>query len=459
MEDTIAAIATATSPAGISVIRISGPQALETAEAVFVTPSGKKKDFHKAESHTIHYGYIEERGERIDEVLLLLMKAPRSYTAEDTVEIDCHGGILVTRKILETVCRHGARPAEPGEFTKRAFLNGRIDLSQAEAVTDLISAKNQFALKSSVSQLQGTVAETVHRFRNEILDSIAFIEAALDDPEHLSVDGYGEVLEQKLQPMIEELQRLIDSSENGRILTEGIRTVLLGKPNAGKSSILNLLAGSERAIVTDIEGTTRDAIEEQIRIGDFSFQMMDTAGIRNTEDKVERIGVEKARTLAKEADLILYVCDTSVPLDENDEEILPILQGKKVIYLLNKSDLTPVLQKEDLEARGITGPFVEISAANGTGREELEQLLTELFETGEISWNDQVFLTNERQKAEFRNAENSLKMVRESIESGMSEDFFTIDLMNAYTSLGMVVGEAVEEDLVNRIFSKFCMGK
>ena len=259
--------------------------------------------------------------------------------------------------------------------------------------------------------------------------------------------------------MLEELQRLIDSSENGRILTEGIRTVLLGKPNAGKSSILNLLAGSERAIVTDIAGTTRDAIEEQIRIGDFSFQMMDTAGIRNTEDKVERIGVEKARTLAKEADLILYVCDTSVPLDENDEEILPILQGKKVIYLLNKSDLTPVLQKEDLEARGITGPFVEISAANGTGREELEQLLTELFETGEISWNDQVFLTNERQKAEFRNAENSLKMVRESIESGISEDFFTIDLMNAYTSLGMVVGEAVEEDLVNRIFSKFCMGK
>ena len=459
MEDTIAAIATATSPAGISVIRLSGPQALETAEAVFVTPSGKKKDLHKAESHTIHYGYIEENGERIDEVLLLLMKAPRSYTAEDTVEIDCHGGILVTRKILETVCKHGARPAEPGEFTKRAFLNGRIDLSQAEAVTDLISAKNQFALRSSVSQLQGTVAETVHRFRDEILDSIAFIEAALDDPEHLSVDGYGEVLEQKIEPMIEEIQKLIDASENGRILTEGIRTVLLGKPNAGKSSILNLLAGSERAIVTDIAGTTRDAIEEQIRIGDFSFQMMDTAGIRNTDDKVERIGVEKARTLAKEADLILYVCDTSVPLDENDEEILPILNGKKVIYLLNKSDLTPVLQKEDLEARGIHGPFVEISAANGTGRGELEQLLTELFETGEISWNDQVFLTNERQKTEFRNAQNSLKMVQESIESGMSEDFFTIDLMNAYTSLGMVVGEAVEEDLVNRIFSKFCMGK
>ncbi len=456
--ETIAAIATAMSPAGISIIRISGPEAFSVIDRIFYS-AGKKKKLSMEKSHTIHYGCIKENGKTIDEVLVLIMRAPHSYTAEDTVEIDCHGGILVTKKILETVLKNGARPAEPGEFSKRAFLNGRLDLSQAEAVADLIQAKNEFALRSSVGQLQGSVARKVKEFREEILDSVAFIEAALDDPEHISVDGYGTELKEKIIPIIREIELLLRRSENGKILTEGIRTVLLGKPNAGKSSILNLLSGTERAIVTEIAGTTRDTIEEQIRIGSFSFQMMDTAGIRGTSDVVEKIGVERAKKLAAEADLILFVCDTSVPLDENDAEILHLLTDKKVVYLLNKSDLPAVTGREDFQKKGIEGPFIELSAVCGSGREQLEEVLIQMYETGEISWNDEVFLTNERQKASFLQAKESLSMVLSSIESGMTEDFYTIDLMNAYTCLGEVIGEAVEEDLVNRIFSKFCMGK
>ena len=457
--ETIAAIATAMSPAGISIVRISGPEAFSVIDRIFVSAGKKKKKLSEQKSHTVHYGWIRDGGRTIDEVLVLLMRGPHSYTAEDTVEIDCHGGILVTKKILETVLKNGAVLAEPGEFTKRAFLNGRMDLSQAEAVADLIQAKNPFALQSSVGQLRGSVAAQVRRFREGILDSVAFIEAALDDPEHLSVDGYGRELKDKIVPMREEIDRLLDRFENGKILAEGIRTVLLGKPNAGKSSILNLLSGTDRAIVTEFAGTTRDTIEEQILIGSFSFRMMDTAGIRGTKDVVEQIGIEKAKKLAAEADLILYVCDSSVPLDENDEAILPLLKDKKVIYLLNKSDLPAVTGKEDWMKRGVSGPFLEISAVNGSGREELETLLEEMYETGDISSNDEVFLTNERQRQAFLRVRESLSLVISGIESGMTEDFYTIDLMDAYAALGEVIGEAVEEDLTNRIFSKFCMGK
>ncbi len=455
---TIAAIATAMSPGGISIIRISGDEAVLIIDKIFRSPQGKKK-LSKVASHTIHYGYIYDGEELIDEVMVSVMRAPKSYTMEDTVEINCHGGVLITKKLLEVVLKHGATMAEPGEFTKRAFLNGRIDLSKAEAVIDLIHAKNEFAIKSSMGQLRGSVSKKIATLRDSILDSIAFIEAALDDPEHISIDGYDEELLKKVESMIVEMEQMEDKADNGRILVEGIKTVILGKPNAGKSSLLNRLAREERAIVTHIAGTTRDSLEEQIRIGGVSFKMIDTAGIRETEDVVEQIGVSKAKALAKEADLILYVVDSSVPLDDNDREIIELITDKKAIILLNKLDLMQIVKKEDIQVFCSNIPVLEISAKEGIGVEALEETLMELFFHEEVTFNDEVYLTNIRQKNALSEALNSLIMVKQSIESGMPEDFFTIDLMSAYAQLGYIVGEEIEEDLVNRIFEKFCMGK
>ena len=455
---TIAAIATAMSPSGISIIRVSGPKAWEIVNEVFWSPGGKK-NLLEQKSHTIHYGTIREGETLIDEVLVMLMRAPRTFTAEDTVEIDCHGGVLVTQKVLETVLKHGAELAQPGEFTKRAFLNGRMDLSEAEAVIDVIHAKNNFALKASMNQLKGAVTEKIRGLREKILDAIAFIEAALDDPEHISVEGYAKELNGQLEPMKKEIDKLIRRSENGKILSEGIKTVILGKPNAGKSSLLNVLAGQERAIVTDIAGTTRDVLEEQIRIGDIGFSIIDTAGIRKTEDIVEQIGVKKAKKEAREADLILYVVDASVPLDENDQDILTFIQGKKAVILLNKSDLVSCVHSEELRNAGVTQPILSISARKEEGMEKFEQILKEMFLGGEISFNEEVLITNIRHKKCLKEAMESLCMVQKSIDQGMPEDFYTIDLMQAYTQLGYILGEEVEEDLVNRIFEKFCMGK
>lgn len=455
---TIAAIATAMNPSGISIIRISGPKAWEIVSEIFCSPGGKK-NLLAQKSHTIHYGIIRDGEELIDEVLVMLMKAPRTFTAEDTVEINCHGGVLVTQKVLETVLKHGAVPAAPGEFTKRAFLNGRMDLSEAEAVIDVIHAKNNFALKASMNQLKGAVTEKIKGLRDKILDAIAFIEAALDDPEHISVEGYAEELNEQLEPMKKEMQRLIRRSENGKILSEGIRTVIVGKPNAGKSSLLNVLTGQERAIVTDIAGTTRDVLEEQVRIGDIGFSIVDTAGIRKTEDIVEKIGVKKAKEEAREADLILYVVDSSVPLDENDREIMSFIQGKRAVVLLNKSDLVSCVGIDELRQAGVTQPILSISARMEEGMEELEQVLKNMFLEGDISFNDEVLITNIRHRQCLEEAQKSLCMVQQSIQEGMPEDFYTIDLMQAYTQLGYILGEEVEEDLVNRIFEKFCMGK
>ena len=455
---TIAAIATALSPSGISIVRVSGPKAWTIVDEVFRTPGGKQ-NLLSQKSHTIHYGNIWDEGELIDEVLVMLTKGPRTFTAEDTVEIDCHGGVFVTQRVLETVLKHGARPAEPGEFTKRAFLNGRMDLSEAEAVIDVIHAKNNFALKASMNQLKGSVAEKIRGLRDQILDAIAFIEAALDDPEHISMDGYAEELNRQLDPMIREMERLIRRSENGKILSEGIRTVIMGKPNAGKSSLLNVLTGQERAIVTDIAGTTRDVLEEQVRIGDIGFSIVDTAGIRQTEDIVEKIGVKKAKEEANDADLILYVADSSVPLDENDREILSFIQEKRAIILLNKNDLQTCVGPEDLRQAGAKQPILSISARREEGMEELERVLKQMFLDGEITSNDEVVITNLRHRTCLEEARTSLCMVKQSIDEGMPEDFYTIDLMEAYTKLGYILGEEVEEDLVNRIFEKFCMGK
>lgn len=455
---TIAAIATAVSPAGLSVIRISGEEAFSIIDKIYRSKSGHKK-LSEQKSHTIHYGYIYDGEEMIDEVLVLLMRAPKTFTKEDTVEIDCHGGILVTRKILDTVVKYGASLAEPGEFTKRAFLNGRMDLSEAEAVLDVIHAKNEFALQASVKQLRGSVAKKIRELRNDILDSIAFIESALDDPEHISIEGYDEQLKGILIKMQKELKRLATQYQNGKMLSEGIKTVILGKPNAGKSSLMNRLTGQERAIVTEIAGTTRDTLEEQVQIGGIGFQMIDTAGIRNTADVVEKIGVERAKQAAEEADLILYVVDASQPLDESDLEIISMIEQKKAIILLNKTDLEPKLTVKELQNRCPSHPILMISAKTEEGMENLETTLQQMFLEGKISFNDEVYITNARHKECLDNSIKSIEKVLESIEAGLPEDFYTIDLMDAYSSLGLILGEAVEEDLVNRIFSKFCMGK
>ena len=456
-EDTIAAIATPGSGAGIGVIRISGEHAVEVAEKIF-RPKNKNKRLSEQPTYTIHYGNIVDGEELLDEVIVLLMRGPHSYTAEDTVEIDCHGGTFVMRKILELVIRNGARPAEPGEFTKRAFLNGRIDLSQAEAVMDVIEAKNQYALQSSIGQLKGSLLEKIQEMREKILYEIAYIESALDDPEHISLDGYPAHLGGKVDNLIEMASDLLKSSQNGRVLREGIRTVIVGKPNAGKSSLMNVLVGSNRAIVTDMAGTTRDILEEQIQLKGLSLNIVDTAGIRKTDDPVEQIGVERAKKAMQDADLILYVVDSSADLDENDEEIISFLQDQNAIILLNKADLPSALTVEKMQER-LKKPTVSISALEETGMDELSDLIENMFLSGEISFNDQIYLTNVRHQTAMQQVQESLMKVKESISLGMPEDFFSIDLMDAYESLGSIIGESVGEDLVNEIFSKFCMGK
>ena len=456
-EDTIAAISTAMSPSGIGIVRISGAGAVRTAGKIYRSPGGKKR-LEDVPSHTIHYGYIYDGDLMADEVLVMVMRGPRSYTGEDTVEINCHGGLLAVRRVLEAVLHAGARMAEPGEFTKRAFLNGRIDLSQAEAVMDVINAGSEYALDSSLSQLKGSVMRSVRKIREEILYEIAFIESALDDPEHISLEGYPERLEEKTAQEKERIERLIRSFSEGKMIREGIRTVIVGKPNAGKSSLMNMLVGEEKAIVTDVAGTTRDVLEEQVMLEGISLRMMDTAGIRETSDLVEQIGVERARKYAREADLILYVVDVSVPLDENDREILEIIRDRKTIVLLNKSDLPQVISPGDLEQMG-TWPVLSISAGNRQGVEILEAQIRKMFFAGELEFNDQVYITNARHKNALEKARDSLEMVENSIAAGMPEDFFSIDLMDAYEALGTILGESVGEDLVNEIFSKFCTGK
>ncbi len=455
--DTIAAIATAMTPSGIGIVRISGEDALTIIQKIYRSPKNRKNLF-ECSSHTIHYGYIYDGDEMIDEVMVLLMKAPNTYTREDTVEIDCHGGVFVMKRILETVIKYGARPAEPGEFTKRAFLNGRIDLSQAESVIDVIQSKNEFALKSSLNQLKGAVLQNIKAIRGNIIHEIAYIESALDDPEHISLDGYGEALKGRITDISGEIQKLLDSADNGRILKEGISTVIVGKPNAGKSSLMNILVGEDRAIVTDIAGTTRDILEEQINLGGISLNIIDTAGIRNTSDVVEKIGVSKAKEYAAKADLTIYVIDSSTELDENDFEIMELLDEQHSIVLLNKSDLTPVTTEETVK-KHLNAKVISISAKNHTGIQELEDTIKEMFFHGEVSLNDEVYITNVRQKTSLQEALDSLHLVMQSIEDGMPEDFYSIDLMNAYEELGKIIGEAVEDDLVNEIFSKFCMGK
>ncbi len=499
--DTIAAISTGMSASGIGIVRISGGKAFEVIDRIY----HGKDQLSEAESHTIHYGFIKDGAEMIDQVLVSVMRSPRTFTGEDTVEINCHGGIFVVKKVLEIVLKSGARLAESGEFTKRAFLNGRMDLSQAEAVIDVINSQNEYALKSSVGQLRGSIKNAVNKIREKIIYHTAFIESALDDPEHISIEGYGEKLDLVLTEVMQELDQLIRSYDSGRIIKEGIQTVILGKPNVGKSSLLNVLSGRERAIVTDIEGTTRDILEEQVRIHGLNLNVIDTAGIRDTSDRIEKIGVDKAKEYADQADLIVYVADASRELDENDIHIAELIYGKRCVILLNKSDLSTVINKDDVKnfLRDIffnvekrvnqeqdlqeddfenvkNGkntvdkyvdkedyiyhaveqiPLIDISVKMEQGIQEFGTVLQKMFLEGAVSSNEEIHITNLRQKEALTSAYASLKRVQESIRDQMPEDFYSIDLMDAYESLGSITGEMIGEDLVNEIFSKFCMGK
>lgn len=469
-DSVIAAISTGLSNSGIGIVRMSGCGSFRIADSVY--KSKKNKKLCEQKSHTIHYGYVCDGEEIIDEVLVMLMRGPHSYTGEDTVEINCHGGVYVVRKILDTLIKYGARPAEPGEFTKRAFLNGRIDLSQAEAVGDIITAQNEYALQSSVHQLKGNIKEKINSIRDKIIYHTAFIESALDDPEHISVDGYGKKLQGSICEMTDDIEHLLSTYNDGKIMKEGIKTVIVGKPNAGKSSLLNTLIGEDRAIVTDIAGTTRDILEEYINLQGISLNIIDTAGIRNTEDTVEKIGVERAKEYVGQADLVLFVVDASLPLDENDYHIFEIIQGKQVIVLLNKSDLDMMVSRNDIlkiynelfpakiKDREITELCViEVSAKKKYGIDQFENQIKNMFFEGNLSFNDEIYITNARHKSALKDAYHSLLKVNESINCNLPEDFYSIDLMDAYSALGRITGESVGEDLVNEIFSKFCMGK
>ncbi len=461
--ETIAAIATPAGNGGIGIIRVSGDDALKIVDRIYLNQK-MEHALLRYQTHTIHYGSIVDGDRIVDEVLVSVMKAPNSYTRQDTVEINSHGGMTVMNRILSLVIKNGARLAEPGEFTKRAFLNGRIDLTEAEAVMDIIQAKTELALKASESQLKGSLSKRLKEMRADILHEIAFIESALDDPEHISLDGFHERLAEKTDRLMDECMRLIRSFDSGRIIKEGIDTVIVGKPNAGKSSLLNLLLGQDKAIVTEIAGTTRDTLEESIVIGGIRLNIVDTAGIRDTEDVIEKIGVARAREYASKADLIIYVVDSSAPLDENDEEIIKLLQNKKVITLMNKSDLPTVTDAEALKKKGAgrIGTIIKtstVSFLSESGTQELEEEIRRMFFAGEIDGNSEILITSIRHKELLSEAYGSLCQVKESLSQNMPEDFYSIDLMSAYASLGKIIGEEVEDDLVNEIFSKFCMGK
>ncbi len=454
--DTIAAIATGMNTAGIGIIRISGDDSFSVVKKIFKTAA--KKQLEDFESHRVYYGYIYDDDKMIDEVLLVPMRAPRSFTREDTVEIDCHGGILIMNRILETVLKNGARAADPGEFTKRAFLNGRIDLSEAEAVIDLIRSENEYAMQNSLRQLTGKLGELLKDCKDKILFEIAYIESALDDPEHYDLTDYPDRLKSKVSDLIQILSKLADSYRDGQIISEGIKTVILGKPNVGKSSFLNTLLGQDRAIVTEVAGTTRDSLKEQVMINGISLHVIDTAGIHDTQDLVESIGIDRSKKIAEDADLILMVIDASVPLDQSDQLVFSLISDKKALILLNKSDLKHVITENEIR-KYTDHRIIEISAKEETGFEAFKDYITEEFINGMLSYNDELFITDQRQFQLLTDSVKSLSEVLNSIEKGLPEDFFSIDLTNAYDDLCLITGERVEDDVINEIFAKFCTGK
>ena len=499
---TICAVCTPLSEGAISIIRISGSGAFDIADKVFVNKDHKHLLKGYA-THTVHYGFITDirniDGNKvsiiasnkasnkdvdnkistcndnedacddiriIDEVLVTVMKAPNTYTREDTVEINCHGGVYVTQSVLEDVLSAGAILAEPGEFTKRAFMNGRIDLTEAEAVMNLISAKNDTAVRNSVKQLRGSVREKVVKLRYDVIGEIAHIEAALDDPEHIELDGYHDHIESVMKNVSCEIKGLIDRADEGRLIQDGINTVIVGKPNVGKSSFMNLMSGHERAIVTDIAGTTRDAIEDTIRIGGVVFNLIDTAGIRNTDNEIEKIGVDLSRKYASDSDLVIYVVDASEPLTHEDDEIIELIKDRKVIVVLNKNDLDRQVSAGDIRNRfscdnqnGNDLDIISFSAKTGEGTDEFISDVKKMFFGGNLGGGNDVTICSTRQKELLKDAETSKEKVLDSVDKDMPEDFYSIDLRDAYETLGMIIGEEMNDDVVDQIFSRFCMGK
>ena len=456
--DTIAAIATPFGNSGIGIIRISGSEAIKKADELIRSRSGKSLGLISMESHTVHYGFLSDEDRIIDEVLCTIYKAPRSFTAEDTAEISCHGGMYILNKALSVVLSHGIRLAEPGEFTKRAYLNGRIDLSQAESIMDIISSENEFSRSNSILQLNGSVKRKVNELRETIIHESAFIEAALDDPEHYEIEeDYRLRLKDIIIGLSEEIEKIIDNYDKVRYLKNGINTVIAGKPNVGKSSLLNLLSGYERAIVTSIPGTTRDIIKERISFDDLTLNITDTAGIRESADEVENIGISKAREEIEKADLVLFMIDSSEKIDDEDRKIFSMTKEKCCIVILNKTDKGSIISEEDIE-RMTDDPVVSISVREKTGLDTLKENIKNIFINESIRDNE-IYITNKRQIELFRSAADSLRMVKESVVNGMSEDTFTVDFMDAYDHLGKVIGEDLSDDLTDRIFSEFCMGK
>lgn len=466
-EKTIVGIASAAG-GGIGIIRVSGSESMKIVDSIFHPRKFNNEEnevlidksyLQQQKSHTIHYGFIiDDNNEVVDEVMVSVMKAPATYTREDVVEINCHGGNYILQRVMQLLLEKGAFLAEPGEFTKRAFLNGRIDLSQAEAVMKMISSKNEFALQSAVKQLEGSVSKYIQQIREQILYEMGRIESALDDPEHYDLTGYSDELFDKTEQQIVSLQRLLDRFENGRMKSEGINTVIVGKPNAGKSSLMNILLDEDRAIVTDIAGTTRDALQESVRLGGLMLNLIDTAGIHNTEDTVEKIGVDRAKQYIEQADFILFVVDGSEEWSDEDEQILPLIAQKKGIILLNKADLKAKVSELFLKDK-LSWDTIAFSNETKQGLQQLEQYITDKFERGDLQFNDQICLTSIRHKNAVMQAVNALHRVEQSIKDGMPEDFFTIDLMEAYQQLGLINGDTATEDLVNKIFEEFCMGK
>lgn len=457
--DTIAAISTALGNSGINIIRVSGIDSFKIVSKIFLKGKSQRKvDIESLQANTIHFGYIFDDDICIDEVLISIFKAPNSYTTENVIEINCHGGSYVTKQILMIIISKGARLAEPGEFTKRAFLNGRIDLSQAEAVMDIIKSQNEYSLQSCVNHLRGDISNKIKILREDILKRTAYIEAALDDPEHYDLEGYSNELREAILSIINELKIMASSYNDGRIMIEGINTVIIGKPNVGKSSIMNYILHDDKAIVTDIPGTTRDVIEYKISIGKITLNLIDTAGIHNTEDKIESIGINKSIEWIDKADLILSVFDNSREYEEEDKNLVKLIENKVHINIFNKCDLEDKLT-ESIDNNSLKNDCIKFSAKQKKGYNELVNRIEELFYSNVLDVKNEFYITNMRHVELINKAIKSASMVIEGIDNCMSEDFLTIDMMDAYNLLGEIIGETIADDLADKIFSEFCMGK
>ena len=457
-QDTIAALVTAVGESSVGIIRISGPEAVKIADKIYQG----KSDLLSADTHTIHYGYVYDwrNDKKIDEALFMLMRGPRSFTGEDVVEVQCHGGMVVLKQVLQLILLSGARLAEQGEYSKRAFLNGRLDLAQAESIMDIVQAKTDKGVDLALSQLQGTLSGMVKTLRADLLELIAFIQADIDYPDDDIERLTAEEQQQRVVNLKTQVVNVLQNAQKGKMIRDGLKVVIAGKPNVGKSSLLNALLGQERAIVTDIPGTTRDVIEEYINLNGIPLKIVDTAGIRETDNVVEQIGVDKAQKFMKTADLVLYVVDAVQGLTEQDTLMMEDIQNQLVIYLLNKSDvgISDEIRAKLKEAIG-EAPVLEISARDKIGLEQLEEKITDLFFAGTLEVSNDIMVTNVRHIQILEESMAHMDGFLNGIMLGLSVDFLVIDLQNAWEKLGKITGETVEEDLLDQIFSKFCLGK